>query len=112
MTPEEPMLRIDRRPGSAAVGPLDISLIRVYVLLRATSQPISSADVVTGLARRGFDHSSGSVSRIMRGLETKGYLVKSVPPNGHRSPALYAVTARGRPAARGLQTMVRDFLRF
>ena len=106
------MPRIDRRPGSAAVEPMDLSWIRVYVLLRATSQPISSVDVVTDLARRGFDYSSGSVSRILRSLEAKGYLVKSVPPNERRSPALYNPTARGRGAAKGLQTMVQDVLCF
>jgi DNA-binding PadR family transcriptional regulator len=89
-----------------------MSWIGVYVLLRATSQPISSADVVTDLARRGFDYSSGSLSRIMRSLKAIGYLVQSVPPNGHRPPSVYTVTARGREVARSLQTMVRDVLRF
>jgi DNA-binding MarR family transcriptional regulator len=87
-----------------------MSWIRIYVLLRATSQRISSADVVTDLSRPGFDYSSGSVSRIMRSLETKGYLAKSAPPNKRRSPVFYTATARGRDAAKSLRMLVRGVL--
>jgi DNA-binding MarR family transcriptional regulator len=89
---------------------LDVSWIRVYILLRARAQRISSADVATDLARRGFEFQRASVSGIMRGLERKGYLARIAIPNERRSGALYTLTERGRAAASGLPMKIREML--
>lgn len=89
---------------------LDASWIRVYILLRARAQRISSDGVVAELARRGFACERASVSGIMRGLERKGYLARIARPNNRRMGALYTSTKRGRTAATGLPMKIRELL--
>ena len=64
---------------------LDVSWIRVYVLPRARSQASSAADVIAGLARRGFRCESPFLSGMMRTLERKGYLARIATPDARRS---------------------------
>jgi DNA-binding MarR family transcriptional regulator len=92
---------------------VDVSWIRVYILLRATTQQrISSADVTADLARRGFEWERASVSRILRGLESKGYLTRIATSNERRSGTFYAPTERGRAATRELAMKIPEMLAF
>jgi hypothetical protein len=80
----------------------------MYVLLRATLRPISSAEVVANLARSGLIYSPAEVSRIMRTLERKGYLAKPVTTNVNQMNAPYRVTAQGSEIAGRLRERVGE----
>jgi DNA-binding MarR family transcriptional regulator len=89
---------------------LDVSWIRVYILLRAASQRVAAADLVADLAGVGFECEQAFLSEIMRALERKGYLARIATPNGRRSDSVYVLTVEGRYATRGLKTKVRELL--
>jgi hypothetical protein len=96
-------------PSKAADGlvepQLDVSWIRVYLLIRGTSQQISSSDVVVDLTGLGFKYSRLSIARIMKGLETKGYLAQ-LRPNRNRG-ILYRTTAKGRTVSKALSRQLK-----
>ena len=89
---------------------LDVSWIRVYLVLRGTSQRISSADVVTDLARLGFKYSHRSIALLIRGLETKRYLAQTLPRSGNRW-ILFRTTAKGRTVSKALRRQIREFFK-
>jgi hypothetical protein len=101
--------RTGRRAENALVErTLDVSWIRIYVLLRATSQPISSAEVAADLVQLGFKHDPLSTARIIKGLEGKGYLTRTVSGD-ERRPIVYSATANGRAASKMLRRTLREF---
>lgn len=53
---------------------IDVGFIRLYILYSAAAEPVSSSGISEMLRRRGLTLSIRSVSRILRGLESKGHL--------------------------------------
>jgi len=98
--------RLPKDPLAALL--LDVSWIRVYVLLRAASQRVAAADLVADLAGVGFECEQAFLSEIMRALEREGYLARIATPNGRRPDTVYVLTAEGRYATCGLKTKIRE----
>jgi DNA-binding MarR family transcriptional regulator len=100
-------------PPKAADGfvepQLDVSWIRVYLLISATSHRISSADVVADLTRLGFKYSPRSIARIMKGLDTKGYVARTAPRSRSRR-ILFRTTAKGRTVRKAVRRQLRELL--
>ena len=71
------------------------SLVRLHILVAASRGPIDSTAVARNLDDRGFALNLASVRHILRGFESKGYLVSTKSPNG-RVHDTYAITRAGR----------------
>ncbi len=76
----------------------------MYILHQATKGPVSSAAIKETLERHGVVRSAGSVARLLRGMEEKGYLT---PANGGLAPKMYAVTRRGQVAIEQTEDKLR-----
>src|SRR6516164_7466077 len=100
-------------PPKAADGlvepSLDVSWIRVDLLLSAASHRISSADIVADLARLGFKYRLRSIARIMRGRETKGYLAQTPPRRDGSGRVPYTTTHKGRTVSKALRRHLWEF---
>lgn len=79
-----------RRSNPAGWSEIDRGLIRLYVLHRAVAGPITRSSIVERLKSHNQHVDPASVSRILHGLERKGYLKQKL--------ATYRATRQGRAA--------------
>src|SRR5260370_3094311 len=96
--------------GRTVIEDLYWGLIPLYVLHRAASEPVFGLGIAEKLNCHGLKLSTGSVSRILRGLERKGYLVSASLPNGRQSHKTYRMTSRGRLVTKQARQKVRKLL--
>src|SRR5260370_15663445 len=89
---------------------LDWGLIPLYILHRAAIEPACDLGITEKLNLHGLKLSTGSVSRILRDLERKGYLVSASLPNGRQSHKTYRMTSRGRIVTNQVSQKVRELL--
>ncbi len=89
---------------------LDIerSLVPLFLLYRATMEAISAGSAAVHLNAHGFERHVSSVSRILRSLETKGYIAVVAEKNGR--PTAYRATRRGRAEVNKARTYIRDLV--
>src|SRR5258708_33258678 len=96
--------------GRAVIEDLDLGLIPLYILHRATIEPVFSLGIAEKLTLRGLKLSTGSVSQILRDLERKGYLVSASLPNDRQSYKIYRMTNPVRLVAKQARETVRSYL--
>jgi DNA-binding PadR family transcriptional regulator len=89
---------------------LDWGLIPLYILHRAAIEPIDSLGIVEKLHLHGLKFGTESVSRILRGLEGKGYLEAASLPKDRQSYRIYRMTSRGRLVAKQARMKVHELL--
>jgi PadR family transcriptional regulator PadR len=77
---------------------LDIGFIRLYILYRASVDPISSRGIAEMLGHRGLTVSTRSISQFCLGLKKKGYLRSAEAGRRRQHRSIYRVTNQGRRA--------------
>lgn len=86
---------------------IDVGFIRLYILYRAGVEPISSRGVSEMLGRRGLTLSIRFISRILCGLESKGYLDAAEVGHSPQRKTLYCATSQGRLAIKNARCRLR-----
>jgi DNA-binding PadR family transcriptional regulator len=86
---------------------IDRSLIRLYLLYRASIEACLIDDAVSELRGRRTTISRASVAQLLRGLQNKDY-VSLVKDSGGRK--MFRATARGRRSVQQLRTCLRLYV--
>src|SRR2546426_8303491 len=86
------------------------SLIRLYLLLVASTGPVGGRGVTEKLRDHGFTTNQASVQRMLRDLETKGYLVSHEVRNS-RSRRMYTTTQAGRLRLRDTKKKIQALIK-
>jgi DNA-binding PadR family transcriptional regulator len=87
-----------------------IGFIRLYILCRAGEEPISSRGISEKLAGRGLPVSTGSLTRLVRGLENHGYLKSGETGRGRQRHKVYRATRHGRLKIEQAQGKLRSLI--
>lgn len=87
---------------------IERSLVPLFLLYRATMEEISAGTAAVHLSSHGFERHVSSASRILRSLETKGYIATVAGKNGR--PTAYRATRRGRAELSKARTYIRDLV--
>ncbi len=88
---------------------IERTLVRLYILFDAAKEPIDGSGITEKLRERRLTTSLGSVRRILRELETKGYLVSHEVRNS-RSHRMYAATPAGRLRIKDAKKKIRALI--
>ena len=75
-------------------------LLPLYILHRASIEPVFSSTIVEQLRRHGLQLSARSISQVLAGLRRKGYLAPASVPTESHSQKAYRATRRGYVAIR------------
>jgi hypothetical protein len=76
---------------------MDVGFIRLYILYRASIEPISIRGISEMLAHPGLTVSTHSICQFCLGLKNKGYL-KYADGRGRQHQTLFCATRQGRRA--------------
>jgi hypothetical protein len=87
---------------------IEAGLIRLYILCRTASEPMSSRAISDALTDRGIPVGVRSVSQFMRGLRISGYLTPAEA--GRRRPILFRATRLGHTMAKQARRRLRLFI--
>jgi len=96
----KPRLELSGHPGTA--DELDGILIPLYILDRATREPVVSASLTRDLIDRGVRCDSDSVAQIMQGQHRNGYLSDAQGHNPGAATGAFRATDLGCDEARRL----------
>ena len=88
------------RKGENADREMLFGLMPLYILHRASIEPVFSSAIVEQLHRHGLRLSVRSISQVLAALRRKGYLVLAPVPTGSHSQRVYRATRRGHIAIR------------
>ena len=86
---------------------IELSLIPLFLLYRASMMPISAGTATLQLKSHGVERTVSAVSQILRRLAVKGYIAEVAEKNGDQLAKAYRATRRGRAEVNKCRAYIR-----
>ncbi len=93
--------------AGSRVPEIEASVVRLYILCRADSEPISSRIISDALKDCGISMSIRSISQILRGLTNSEYLSATHEGTGS---IFFRATRQGHATAKEARRKLRPFI--